>query len=54
MEHDLNSVADAGCLSRFPDPKSTVKKIPNPGSGSASKNLSIFFYPKNFSRLTEI
>jgi hypothetical protein len=42
-------VADPGCLSRiriFPsrtrDPGSRVKKIPDPGSGSASKNLSIF------------
>ena len=41
---DLSSVADPGCLSRIrifsiPDPGSRVKKIP--GSGSASKNLSI-------------
>jgi hypothetical protein len=30
----------------IPDPGSRVKKIPDPGSGSASKNLSIF-NPKN-------
>ncbi len=31
------------------DPESRVKKIPDPRSGSASKNLSIF-NPKNFLR----
>jgi hypothetical protein len=42
------SVADPGCLSRIrilifaiPDPGSRVKKILDPGSRSASKNLSI-------------
>ncbi len=35
------------------DPGSKVKKILNPGSGSASKNLSIFS-PKNFFKLSEI
>jgi hypothetical protein len=47
----VGSVSDLGCLSRIriffiPDPGSRVKKIPDPGSASASKNLSIF-YPKN-------
>jgi hypothetical protein len=49
----LTSGADPGCLSRLPDPnfsnpdpESTVKKISDPGSGSASKNLGIF-NPKN-------
>jgi hypothetical protein len=43
------SVANPGCLSRIldpnfsiPDPESRVKKIPDPGSGSAPKNFSIF------------
>ncbi len=45
------SVADPGCLSRTEDPVSDffhtgsqiqVDKIPGPGSGFASKNLSIF------------
>jgi hypothetical protein len=30
----------------IPDPESRIKKIPDPGTGSASKNLSIF-NPKN-------
>jgi hypothetical protein len=50
MEHDLNSVADPGYLSRLPNPESTVKKIPDPGSKSASKNLSIF-NPKNLGNM---
>ncbi len=45
------TVLDPGCLSRIrifciPDTGSEVKKIPDPGSGSASKNLNIC-YPKN-------
>jgi hypothetical protein len=43
-----SSVADPVCLSRIPDPifsisdpESRVKNIPDPGFGSASKNLSI-------------
>ncbi len=43
----LTSVTDPGCLSRIldpnfsiPDPGSKVKKIPDPGSASASKSLS--------------
>jgi hypothetical protein len=50
------SVADLRCLSWIPDPNfsipdpgSRVKKIPDPGSGPASKNLSIF-NPKNCSQ----
>ncbi len=43
-----SSVADPGCLSRmrFFHPGSRFEKIPDPGSGSSSKNLSIFT-PKN-------
>ncbi len=48
----ITSSADPGCLSRILDPNcsipdsgSRVKKILDPGSWSASKNLSIF-YPK--------
>jgi hypothetical protein len=46
-----DSVGDPGCLSRIrltsnPDLRSRVKKIPDPGSGLASKNLC-FFTPKN-------
>ncbi len=49
----LTHGAEAGCLSRIqdliflhpgywnPDPRSRVDKIPDPGSGSASRNLSI-------------
>jgi hypothetical protein len=44
------SIADPGCFSPIPDPNfsitdpgSRVKKIQDPGSGSASKNLSIFY-----------
>jgi hypothetical protein len=36
----------------IPDPGSRVKKIPDPGSGSASKNLRIF-NPKFFSKLSD-
>jgi hypothetical protein len=45
----LRSVADLGCSSRIPDPifsipnpGSRVDRIPDPGSESASNNLSIF------------
>jgi hypothetical protein len=39
----------------IPDPKSRVKKIPNPGSGSALKNLNTgIFNPKIVSKLWEI
>jgi len=34
------SVADPGCYFSIPDSRARVKKIPDPGSGSASKNLS--------------
>jgi hypothetical protein len=42
----ITSVADQGCLSRILHPNffhlgSRVKEIPDPGSGYASKNLSI-------------
>jgi hypothetical protein len=37
------SVADPGCLSEFFHPRARVKKIPDHGSGSASKNLSRVF-----------
>jgi hypothetical protein len=45
--HLYNSVADPGCLSEIPDlnffhPGFQVKNIPDPGSGYASKNFSIF------------
>ncbi len=50
-------VANPGCLSQIriffiPDPGLRVKKIPDPGSESASKNLSIF-NPKIVSKLSE-
>jgi hypothetical protein len=41
--NETGSVADPGCLYRTPDSNFS---IPDPGSGSASKNLSIF-NPKN-------
>jgi hypothetical protein len=49
--HVKDSVADPGFLSRIrifsiPDLGSGVKKIPDPGSGSASKNLSILTQKK--------
>jgi hypothetical protein len=54
-DRQKSSVADQECLSRIPDPDfsipdpgSRVKKIPDPGSKSTRKNLSIF-NPKNFS-----
>jgi hypothetical protein len=37
----------------IPDPGFRVNKIPDPGSGSASKNLRIY-NPKNFSKLSEL
>ncbi len=58
----MTSVADPGCFSRIPnpnfsildpDPGSRVKKIPDPGSGCASKNLSILTQ-KIVSKLSEI
>jgi hypothetical protein len=45
----VGSVADPGCLSRiqiFPSRTAPCKKAPEFGSGSATKNLSIF-NPKN-------
>jgi hypothetical protein len=52
------SVVDPKCLSGIPDPnffhpRSSVKKIPDPGSASASKNLSILAQ-KIVSKLSEI
>ncbi len=38
----------------IPDPGSRVKNISDPGSGSASKNLSIFLTQKIVSKLSEI
>jgi hypothetical protein len=47
------SIPDPNFSILDPDPGSMVKNIPNPGSGSASKNLSI--KPKNcFSALENI
>ncbi len=55
-----SSVAVPGCLSRIrifefshPGSRFRVKKIPDPGSGSASKNLS-FSTQKIVSKLSEI
>ncbi len=47
VRNPTRSVPDPGCLSRIPDPNffhpgSRVKKILDPGSGSASNNLNIF------------
>jgi hypothetical protein len=57
---EASGVADPGCLSRIPDlnfsisdPRSRVKKIPGPGSASASMNLS-FLSQKIVSKLYEI
>ncbi len=57
----LISVADPGCLSRLldpnfstPDPGSRIETRKNPGSGSATKNLSIFnLTHKSFTKLSE-
>jgi hypothetical protein len=46
-------IPDPGSEFSIPDPGSRVKKIPDPGFGSASKNLSIF-NPKIVSKLSEI
>ncbi len=50
----LPNVADPRCLSRIPDPDFSIpnpgpKRFPDPGPGSASKNLSIF-HPKIVSK----
>jgi hypothetical protein len=53
-----SSVADPGCLPRIPifeffPPGPRVKKIPDPGSGSASMSLDILTQ-KTVSKLSEI
>ncbi len=51
-EIEIHSVADPGCLSRFPDPNFFIpdpgsKRFSDPGSGcaTASKNLGLLFIP---------